>query len=72
MTRDMLTSPTSSGHFDPEDPKSDDGKLDEDRLDELDEPHERDIFDSPSDSWRELEHLEVLMELDEEPTGRYH
>jgi hypothetical protein len=62
----------STGPFDPDDPKHDDDRADHGRIEELDEPHERDIFDSPSDSWRELEDLEALMELDEEPTGRYH
>lgn len=55
---------------DPEDPKSK-STYDDDRHEELDEPSERELFDSPSDSWRELEDLEELMELDEEPTGRY-
>jgi hypothetical protein len=64
--------PTSLSQFDPEDPKSDDDLHDDGRDDELDERNERDLFDSPSDSWRELEDLETLMELDEEPTGRFH
>lgn len=55
---------------DPEDHKSH-SMYDEDRAEELDEHPERDLFDSPSDSWRELEDLEALMELEEEPTGRY-
>ena len=58
--------------FDPEDPKSNNDIHDDGRDDELDERSERDLFDSPSDSWRELEDLEMLMELDEEPTGRFH
>jgi hypothetical protein len=62
----------SEAPFDPEDPKSEERDDDADRRDELDERSQRDLFDSPSDSWRELEDLELLMELDEEPTGRFH
>lgn len=68
----MSPSPAFDAPFDPEDPKSNDDRLDDERMDELDDRRERDLFDSPSDSWRELEDLETLMELDEEPTGRYH
>lgn len=64
--------PPSPAQFDPEDPKADDEHYDEVRDDDLDERQERDLFDSPSDSWRELEDLEALLELDEEPTGRFH
>lgn len=67
----MPSTPAFDTRFDPEDPKSDDAAP-EDRRDELDERSERDLFDSPSDSWRELEDLEMLMELDDEPTGRFH
>ncbi len=63
---------SSASPFDPEDPKSEESPDDDGRIDELDDQRERDLFDSPSDSWRELEDLEVLMELDEEPTGRFH
>jgi hypothetical protein len=68
----MSHSPSFDRPFDPEDPKPDRGHTDDDdRIDELDERVERDLFDSPSDSWRELEDLEQLMELDdEEPTGK--
>lgn len=67
----MPHTPTRDIGFDPEDPKPDRGLSDDDdRLDELDEHHERDLFDSPSDSWREIEDLEALMELDEEATGK--
>ena len=56
--------------FDPEDPKSE-GPPDDDRADELDETNHRDLFDSPGDSWREVEDLEVLMEIEDEPTGPF-
>ncbi|HUQ04128.1 MAG TPA: hypothetical protein VM261_16630 [Kofleriaceae bacterium] len=68
----MPTTTAFASPFDPEDPKSEDDRHDDARDDELDEHRERDLFDSPSDSWRELEDLELLMELDEEPTGRFH
>ncbi len=67
----MFSPPSSASQLDPEAPASDDDAGDE-RRDDLDERSERDIFDSPYDSWRELEDLELLMELEEEPTGRYH
>ena len=69
----MPPSPAFDRPFDPEDPKAegDDFFDDDARRDELDEHSEVDLFDSPSDSWRELEDLEALME-DDEPTGRFH
>ena len=68
----MPHSPTSfDTQFDPEDPKSE-SAYDGERTDELDERSQRDLFDSPSDSWRELEDLEVLMEIEDEPTARVH
>jgi hypothetical protein len=67
----MSHSPSFERPFDPEDPKPDRGYTDDDdQHDDLDERVERDLFDSPSDSWRELEDLEQLMEIDEEPTGK--
>jgi hypothetical protein len=71
LIRIMSPPPSFERPFDPEDPKPDRGYTDDDeRAGELDEQVERDLFDSASDSWRELEDLEALMEIDEEPTGK--
>jgi hypothetical protein len=40
------------------------------KVEEPRDPPERDLFDSPSDSWRDLEHRQMLDEIESSPTER--
>jgi hypothetical protein len=66
----MYAPSSSNTPFDREDPKSYDDGPDDDEVDLLDPSTRRDLFDSPADSWRDLEIREALDELDPEPVER--
>lgn len=66
----MTTGAANDTPFRHQERKTDSKRRDDDDRDEPRDAPERDLFDSPSDSWRDLELREMLDEIESQPTER--